>query len=326
MSIGGSDCAGGVFVGDRLLTAVGGRRVIAATGVRPELLRRNSRERGASSTALCGRCAETAGDDLPVVTVQAGCWQVQHDAPVLYGHINGSLEPLTAPGRTRDFVYVIVHGRLVGAMLESLLVHPLQILARTGRRTLGSSASLVQQKLQQSVSSPQRILLGRLPSAHQIAQRYVCRVRHLHRRQISGPIAARQPLSIMPIRLDSIPRLHRHQCRGKHFALHREASQLPVLRVSGRARRAIRPQVREGSPLLQQLVHRINAVCDRTEVTHLSVRHSHCCANGLCMDIRPYKSYLLHRRPPFVYGSAPRSFPTHSVIGDAANREPDIPL
>jgi hypothetical protein len=55
--------------------------MISATGVRPELLRRYSIERGVDPTALCGRSAEVVGDDLPVVAVQAGSWQVQHDAP-----------------------------------------------------------------------------------------------------------------------------------------------------------------------------------------------------------------------------------------------------
>jgi hypothetical protein len=32
------------------------------------------------------------------------------------------------------------------------------------------------------------------------------------------------------------------------------------------------------------------------------------------MDIQAYKSYVLHRRLPFVCGSAPRVFPIHSVI------------
>ena len=37
--------------------------------------------RGASPTALCGRSAKIAGDDLPVVAMQTGGGQVQHDAP-----------------------------------------------------------------------------------------------------------------------------------------------------------------------------------------------------------------------------------------------------
>ena len=37
-------------------------------------------ERGTRPTALCGRRAEVTGDDLPVVAVQTGGGQMQHDA------------------------------------------------------------------------------------------------------------------------------------------------------------------------------------------------------------------------------------------------------
>ena len=55
--------------------------VFLATGVRRESRRIESASGGVSPTALCGRCAETSGDDLPVVAVDAGGGQVQHDAP-----------------------------------------------------------------------------------------------------------------------------------------------------------------------------------------------------------------------------------------------------
>ena len=55
--------------------------VFLATGVRRESRRIESAPGGVSPTALCGRCAETSGDDLPVVAVDAGGGQVQHDAP-----------------------------------------------------------------------------------------------------------------------------------------------------------------------------------------------------------------------------------------------------
>jgi len=48
------------------------RRVISATGIQPELLRRHSMERGCSPTVLRGSSAEVSSDDLPVVGVQTG--------------------------------------------------------------------------------------------------------------------------------------------------------------------------------------------------------------------------------------------------------------
>src|SRR5665213_2970229 len=81
MSMRGGDFAGGVRVRDGLSSAASTRRGIRATGVRSELLRRPSMQRGARPTALCGRSTEIAGDDLPVAAVQAGGWQVQDNAP-----------------------------------------------------------------------------------------------------------------------------------------------------------------------------------------------------------------------------------------------------
>jgi len=75
------DFAGGLCVDYGLSSPVRVRRVIWATGLRSELLRRHSMERAARPRALCGRSAEASGDDLPVVTVQTGRGQMQHDAP-----------------------------------------------------------------------------------------------------------------------------------------------------------------------------------------------------------------------------------------------------
>jgi hypothetical protein len=63
----GGDFAGGVCVGGGLAGAARARRVISATGIQPELLRRHSMERGCSPTVLRGSSAEVSSDDLPVV-------------------------------------------------------------------------------------------------------------------------------------------------------------------------------------------------------------------------------------------------------------------
>ena|ERR1700730_9305744 len=57
------------------------RRRILATGVRRESRAIMMHGNGVSPTALCGRSAEALGDDLPVVAVDAGGGQMQHDAP-----------------------------------------------------------------------------------------------------------------------------------------------------------------------------------------------------------------------------------------------------
>ncbi len=65
----------------RVSPALRRRRVILATGVRRESREINRTKRVVNPTALCGRSAEASGDDLPVVAVDAGSGQVQHDAP-----------------------------------------------------------------------------------------------------------------------------------------------------------------------------------------------------------------------------------------------------
>ena len=76
----GGYSAAGFRTGHRLSRAVFGRRLISATGVRRESRRIQSTVRSVSRTALCGRGGEVCGNDLPGVAVQAGGWQVQHDA------------------------------------------------------------------------------------------------------------------------------------------------------------------------------------------------------------------------------------------------------
>jgi hypothetical protein len=98
MSMQCADFAGGVVISDRLSTTACGLRMISATGVRPESGARHSMELGVSPTALCGRSAEVAGDDLPVVAMQASRWQVQHDAPHGRFHPGAELHEVFAQG------------------------------------------------------------------------------------------------------------------------------------------------------------------------------------------------------------------------------------
>jgi hypothetical protein len=54
--------------------------------------------RGVSPTALRGRGAEVSGDDLPVAAVDAGGWQVQHDAPHRRLYPGAELQEVFAQG------------------------------------------------------------------------------------------------------------------------------------------------------------------------------------------------------------------------------------
>lgn len=70
-------CAGAVVLLPPLTRR---RRGILGTGVRRESHAMSLARRGVSPTGLCGRSTEASGDDLPVVTVDAGSGQMQHDA------------------------------------------------------------------------------------------------------------------------------------------------------------------------------------------------------------------------------------------------------
>ena len=77
----GGDFASGIRTADRLSAAAFDQRVISGAGVQRGSRRISRAERSVSPIALCGCSAEASGDDLPVVAMQAGGWQMQHDAP-----------------------------------------------------------------------------------------------------------------------------------------------------------------------------------------------------------------------------------------------------
>ena len=238
--------------------------------------------------------------------------------------IDGALEAHDARGGMLNLVQVVKQRCLLGRMLEPQLLHPGEVLARPGRGALGGTPSLTQQELAQPIARAQLIAFGREPRPHQIPQRLMGFVRHPHRRQVPRPIAARQLLGIAPVGLHPVSCLHRHQRRGHHFAVHSQLRELPVQHVTGRARLVAHLQALRLAELADQPSHRLGTVRNRPKTAHLTAYFRHRHRNRLRMDIQPDKSYVLHRRLPFVCGSAPRSFPTHSVIRVAANREPVV--
>jgi hypothetical protein len=77
----GGDFGARAEVVARFSPSVRRRRVILATALRREWRAMISAKRVVSPTALCGRGTEACGDDLPVVAVDVGSGQMQHDAP-----------------------------------------------------------------------------------------------------------------------------------------------------------------------------------------------------------------------------------------------------
>src|ERR1017187_3870431 len=71
---------------------------ISGTAVRRESRKRIPTVRCVRPTVLCGGGAETSGDDLPVVAVDAGGRQVQNDAPHRGLHPGAQLHEVFAQG------------------------------------------------------------------------------------------------------------------------------------------------------------------------------------------------------------------------------------
>ena len=188
------------------------------------------------------------------------------------------------------------------------------------------SSALAQQKLAQAVSRAQLIALGRLPCTHQVAQSLVRRIRYPHRRELPGAVAARQLFGVAPIRLDPIPGLDRHQRGRHHLAVDPQLAQLPVQHVAGRPRLVAHPQLLRPTELAHQALHGFGTVGDHPKAMQLTARFGYRHCNRLRMDIQPSKSYLLHRRLPFVCGSAPRVLPDPKRNPRFANRGPVVPL
>ncbi len=180
---------------------------------------------------------------------------------------------------------IVQQRRLLRTLLEALLLDPHQIPAGPRRGALGGPTSLAQQELSQPMPGSQLITLGRQACTHQIAQRLVRRIRHPHRRQIPGPVAAGELLDIAPIGLDPVAGLHRHQRRGHHLAVHAQLRQLPVQHVAGRSGLIAHPQARGLAELVSQAAHRLGPVRNGPQTAHFDTRLSDRHRNRLRMDI-----------------------------------------
>jgi hypothetical protein len=173
---------------------------------------------------------------------------------------------------------------------------------------------VAQQELAQPVTSAQLIALGGQARAHQVTQRLVRRIGHPHRGQIPRAEAARELRGIASIGLDPIAGFHRYHRRGHHLAAHAQLRELPVQHVAGGPRLVAHPQLLGFAEFADQSANRLGTVRDDPKAAHFTVRLCYGHRDRLRMDIQAYKSYVLHRRLPFVCGSAPRVFPIHSVI------------
>jgi hypothetical protein len=103
-------------------------------------------------------------------------------------------------------------------------------------------------------------------------------------------VTARQLLGITPIRLHPIAGLHWHQAWRYHVALNAQLCQLPVDDIPGRSGLITGPQLLYRAKLLDQLAYRFQAVRNRSQASHLTIRLRNRDGDRLGMDIQTQKS------------------------------------
>ena len=120
------------------------------------------------------------------------------------------------------------------------------------------------------VASQQSPLPGCAPAPDRAMPRNL--VRNPDRRQIAGPVTARQLLSVAPIGLHPVASLNRHQSRRYHLALDSQFRQLPVEYMASRASFITGPQLFDRAKLLDQFAYRFRAVENRSKASDLANR------------------------------------------------------
>jgi hypothetical protein len=140
------------------------------------------------------------------------------------------------------------------------------------------------------MTSTQLILLRCFARTNQIAQCLGALIGNPDRSQIARSVTARQLLGITPIRLHPIAGLHWHQAWRYHVALNAQLCQLPVDDIPGRSGLITGPQLLYRAKLLDQLAYRFQAVRNRSQASHLTIRLRNRDGDRLGMDIQTQKS------------------------------------
>jgi hypothetical protein len=128
---------------------------------------------------------------------------------------------------------------------------------------IGVTQAIAQQVLGESVLGTSLILLSCRSGTHQVAQRFVCRVRHPDGGQNPSAIKLSQLHRVATIGLDAFARLLGDERRRDHFALDAELGQLPVRRVPRGARFVADLERLEVAQLGDELAQCLRAVGER---------------------------------------------------------------
>jgi hypothetical protein len=188
--------------------------------------------------------------------------------------------------RGGDRRQVIVDHDAVRRMLPSELLDPREMSACPTVFAEPDAPVPQQQRLQVLAMAPQ---FGDclLASAHQIAHRFVRRVRHPYQRQFAGAIAARQGDGVAPVGLHPLARPTRDQRRRRHHAVVPERRQLPVEPITTWPRLVAKAQLAVGRrQFLRQPRHRRRLVGDAAQRAHDAVASRLRHRNRDCLLVR----------------------------------------
>ena len=202
---------------------------------------------------------------------------------------------------------VVEECRLLSRVLEAKRLDPQQVLRRPALHPGRRAETATQEKLPEAVPRAQLVLLRDLSGPHEIAQGFMRRVRHPHRRQIATPVASSQLLRVASVGLHPVARLDRHQRRCHDVAVHAELAQMPVQAIAVGSCLVADAKSARWPQLLHQPPHRILAIGNAPQRPHFTSRLRYRHRDLLRVDIQTQVSAILHRPAPFACSSALRS-------------------
>ena len=150
-------------------------------------------------------------------------------AGLAHGLVDGLFQLYDLRGGVVYFLQVMGQcGFQRGLLKAHVGLDPLQIFLGPRFPGIGGTFPLTQQELAQAMPYPELVFLGRFPSPHQIAQRFVLGIGHPHRGQFAGAITTRQLLGIAAVGFHPVAGSGRHQRRRDHLTRHAQLGELPV--------------------------------------------------------------------------------------------------
>ncbi len=160
----------------------------------------------------------------------------------------------------------------------------------------------------------------------EIAHRFVLDIAHPDRREITGTEPRGQQDRVAAIVLDAIAGLLRDKRWRDHVALKAALSDVPVQRVTTRARLVAKAKlVASLSQTIDQLVEGFEIVRQHAEILDIGlIRHRKCDRNSLLVNIHPDKHrhqrhHVLHRRDSAECRVSANTMGAH-VAGDIGQR------